>query len=225
MLSLFDINTIFLDLPGYPLSYIELIGIVTGLLSVWFAARSNILTWPIGLLNVVAFFFLFYQVRLYSDMLLQVFFFVTTCYGWYYWLNQDRNKVERKITTVSRRTRILTVLAILFGTVLLGYTMSRIHHDLPSHFPEPAAFPFPDAFTTVLSIAATFLLAMRKIEAWILWITVDVVAIFLYALKGIVFTSALYFVFLLIASFGLYHWIQLYRHENGNTAREISAAP
>lgn len=205
-----DINCIFLDLPGYPLSYIELIGIITGLLSVWFAARSNIWTWPIGLLNVIAFFFLFYQVQLYSDMFLQVFFFITTCYGWYYWLQQDRNKVERKITTVSQRARLLIVLSIILGTGLLGYTMSRIHLNLPVYFPEPAAFPYPDAFTTVLSVAATFLLALRKIEAWILWITVDVVAIFLYAFKGIVFTSGLYFVFLLLASFGLYHWIQLF---------------
>lgn len=85
MLDFLNINNICLTPFGYPLSYVELVGILTGLLSVWLAAKSHILTWPIGLVNVAAFFFLFYQVCLYSDMLLQVFFFVTTCYGWYYW--------------------------------------------------------------------------------------------------------------------------------------------
>lgn len=223
VLDILDINCIFLNVLGYSLSYIEMIGIVTGLLSVWLAARSNIMTWPIGLVNVVAFFFLFYQVQLYSDMFLQVFFFVTTCYGWYFWHRQDQSKVERKITTIAQTPRVCGVLAIVIGTAILGFIMSRIHLNLPVFFLEPAAFPYPDAFTTVLSVVATFLLAQRKIEACVCWVTVDLVAIFLYALKGIAFTSALYAVFLLIASFGLYHWIQLYRYENRNRTGEVHA--
>lgn len=223
MFPIFDINNICVTPLGYPLSYIELIGIVTGLVSVWCAARANIWTWPVGLVNVTAFFFLFYQVRLYSDVLLQVFFFVTTCYGWYYWRRQDVASDTGKITLLTHRARMVALAVLFAGTVALGYGMSRVHIHLPTLFPEPASFPYPDALTTVLSVAATFLLAQRKIESWVLWITVDVVSIGLYAMKEIVFTSLLYCVFLVIASFGLVHWRRVYHHESRTCAREIHA--
>jgi len=76
-----SIENICCTLLGYSLSYVELVGTVTGLVSVWLAARANILTWPVGIINVLAFFILFYQVRLYSDMALQVYFLATTIYG------------------------------------------------------------------------------------------------------------------------------------------------
>ena len=85
MPSPLDIDYTILQIAGYPLSLIELVGTASGLLAVWLAARAHIGTWPVSLLNVAAFFVLFYQVQLYSDMLLQVYFFVTSLYGWWHW--------------------------------------------------------------------------------------------------------------------------------------------
>ena len=83
--ALYDINYVLVQIGDYPLSLIEFLGTLTGLISVWLASRGNILTWPTGLLNVIAFFALFYQVRLYSDMVLQVYFFGMSIYGWWFW--------------------------------------------------------------------------------------------------------------------------------------------
>ncbi|MEO1053154.1 MAG: nicotinamide riboside transporter PnuC [Bacteroidota bacterium] len=202
-MDFFDINNIAFEVLSYPLSYVELIGTLFGLISVILAARANIWTWPTGIINEFAFFALFFQVRLYSDMLLQVFFFGVTVYGWYYW---GQAKSERKVEQLSNKWRLIYVIILIVGTVGLGAYIGQIHILLPELFPQSASYPFPDAFTTVASILATFLLSRKRIETWVLWILVDAVSVTLYILKGIHFVAIEYFVFLIICLFGFYNW-------------------
>ena len=85
MADFFDIDTIFFTLWGYSMSYLEFFGVVSGTFATWLAARSNVWTWPVAVVSVGLFFFLFYQVQLYPDMFLQVFFFITYLQGWWRW--------------------------------------------------------------------------------------------------------------------------------------------
>lgn len=219
--TLFSIDTIAFELIGYPISYLELVGTLTGLISVFLAARSNVLTWPVGLVNVSCFFLLFYQVRLYSDMLLQVYFWGMSIWGWIHWRQQNNEGTSVRWLSVGAKWRYAALCVV--GTLLLGALMQRIHLWLPAAFPEPAAFPYADAFTTVLSIAATVLLAQRVIETWILWILVDIAAIGIYHLKGIQLISWEYLIFLGIATWGLFNWLNLYAREKGTDHRQISS--
>lgn len=204
----FSTEYILFHIGDYPLSLIELVGTIFGLLSVWWAARANILTWPAGILNEIGFFVLFYQVQLYADMLLQVFFFVVTIYGWQKWRAQKDNQ-PLAITRLSQQWRGYYLLFLIIGTILLGYFNSQFHILWPSIFPEPAAYPYPDAFTTMASVLATFLLANKKWEAWLFWVIIDVICIILYFKKGIYVVAWEYVVFLVIASFGLYQWYRV----------------
>ncbi len=210
-MEIFEIENIVATILGYPLSYVELIGTISGLLSVWFATRQNIWTWPIGLINVVFFFAIFYQVQLYSDMLLQIFFFVASIYGWIIW--KKEMKEEEPIALLSRRSRFNFILLIAIATAGLGFLTSQIHLLLPNMFSSPAAFPFADAFTTIASILATILMAKRYLESWILWILVDIVSITLYALKQILFISFEYMIFLILATMGLILWNNTLKNE------------
>lgn len=192
---------------SYELSYIELIGTVFGLLAVYWASRENIWTWPASLINVTAFFILFYQINLYADMFLQIYFLIVSIYGWYNWL-QPKNK-EDVLLPISRMTQkelFIHAFLLVIGTIGIGYLMSQIHLWFPSTFTEPAAFPYPDAFTTTASILAMILLSQKKIENWLLWIAVDVVAVYLYYLKDILFVSVEYVIFLIICIFGYINW-------------------
>lgn len=150
MAAWLDLDTLAFTLFGYPMSYVELVGTVTGLVSVWLAARANVWTWPVGLVNVLAFFVMFYQIRLYSDMLLQVYFFVTTAYGWYYWSQRDDAHAHGRIVRLSARVRGVWLFGMSIAIFALGAFMSRVHGWWPGIFPEPAAYPYPDAFTTIL---------------------------------------------------------------------------
>jgi nicotinamide mononucleotide transporter len=210
--NLFDINSIFFTVLDYPISYVEFIGTVAGLVSVWLATKSNIWTWATGLVNVVFFFVIFYQVQLYSDMFLQGYFFAMSIYGWITWRKQDQAE-ENPITTLSNKNRIYFAVIIAVATAIFGTLMLNIHTTLPGIFSKPASFPYLDTFTTVASILATIFLARRIFETWILWITVDILSIGLYATKGIMLISIEYVIFLCLASYGFYNWYQLQKDE------------
>lgn len=201
--SWFDINYIVLQVGEYPLSLIELLGTISGLVSVYLATKGNILTWATGILNEIAFFILFYQVQLYSDMMLQVYFFVISAYGWLYW-NKSKNTKNPAVNQRISWTVIGSVLVV--GTVGLGLLKQQIHTLLPDLFPLPAQYPFADAFTTTASIMATILLARKQIENWILWIGVDLISIVLYFYRDIWFISFEYVLFLILATYGFFSW-------------------
>ncbi|XZF14728.1 nicotinamide riboside transporter PnuC [Chitinophagaceae bacterium MMS25-I14] len=198
-----SVHNVAFQLGAYPVSYIELVGTLFGLLSIWYASRANILTWSTGIVNEVALFILFFQVQLYADMMLQVYFFIVTIYGWYNWKQHPGAKA---ITTLSAKQRLLLVLATILGTVLLGDFFSHIHELLPQWFAKAASFPYTDSLVMMASILATVLLARKNIENWVLWILADVICTVLYFYKGIYALSAEYFVFLCLASYGLYEW-------------------
>lgn len=199
----FEITNVAFEILGYSVSYVEVIGTLFGLISVYFASRANILTWATGIVNEVFLGILFFQVQLYADMFLQLYFFIVTLYGWYNW---NTKPIENRISIITFRTRLFLVTAIIAGTLISGFLFINIHLYLPEYFRVQASYPFTDSFIMVLSIVATILLAKKKIENWYLWITVDLVCIILYFKKGVYFLSLEYFIFLWLASYGLYHW-------------------
>ncbi|RMD68810.1 MAG: nicotinamide riboside transporter PnuC, partial [Bacteroidetes bacterium] len=86
---------------------------------------------------------------------------------------------------------------ILAGAAAWGWFMAT-HTD--------ADFPYFDAFTTVASLVAQYLMARKKLENWIIWIIVDVVAIQIYYLKGLYVTSFLFVVYLGLSIKGWIDW-------------------
>jgi len=202
-MNFFEIKNVAFQIWDYPISYIELIGTLFGLISVYFASREKILTWGTGIVNEIFLFILFFQIQLYADMFLQIYFFLVTLYGWYRW---NSKTTETKISETSSRSRIFLAAAILFGTLISGSIFTNIHTHLPAYFKLKAAYPFTDSFVMVSSIVATILLAKKKIETWCLWVVVDLICIVLYFKKRVYFLSLEYFIFLCLASYGLYNW-------------------
>jgi nicotinamide mononucleotide transporter len=196
------------------MSYLEFFGTIAGGIAVWLSAKANIWSWPIGIINVVLFFFLFYQVQLYPDMFLQVFFFVTNLIGWWRWAHpkpgeEDRKK-ELKVSYMNRKQFSLIILIGLTGTYLFGTFAKNLHEIFPTVFNLPSAFPYADSFVTVMSIITTFLMIQKKVECWIMWIIIDAIATYLYFAKGIKFVGIEYLIFCFLASFGLWNWMKEY---------------
>jgi nicotinamide mononucleotide transporter len=214
-MSFFNIDNIFFEVWGYPMSYLEFFGTIAGGIAVWLSAKANIWSWPIGIVNVVLFFFLFYQVQLYPDMFLQVFFLVTNLIGWWRWANpkpgeEDRKK-ELRVSFMRWQQFALLSVTGLIGTYLVGTFAKNLHEIFPVVFNKPSAFPYADSFVTVMSIVTTFFMIQKKIESWIIWIIVDTIAAYLYFAKGIKFVGIEYIVFCFIAAYGLWHWVREYR--------------
>ncbi|MBC7450414.1 MAG: nicotinamide mononucleotide transporter [Cytophagales bacterium] len=202
-MNFFDIRHVAFELFGYPLSYVELIGTLFGLISVYLASKAHILTWATGIINEVCLSILFFQVQLYADMFLQFYFFITTLYGWYTWKYSLSGSV---VSRESNKKNALLAVLIVAGTVMSGYLIRRIHIDLPHYFIVQASYPFIDSFVMVSSMIATILLAQKKIETWFLWIAVDIVCILLYIQKEIYFLAVEYVLVLVISCYALYQW-------------------
>lgn len=215
MLDYLSINTALFTIWSYPMSYIEFFGTIFSLWSVWLVTNNKILNWPVGLVGVVLFGALFWQIGLYADFFEQIYFFATGIWGWWLWLqfrdSNDQVIGERRIIRISHSGRVAYVCAILLGTLALSQITIGLPSWFPALFPEPTAFPYLDALTTVMSFAATILLARKEFESWILWIIVDIIGVGLYFAKDVKLIALLYLIFLVLATKGLINWMRLMR--------------
>ena len=212
-MNVLNVHKVFFTFLGYPISYIEFSATLLIVIYVLLITRRILWAWPIGIIAFVLFAVLFYQVRLYSDFFEQFYYIGNGFYGWWLWLTSRKHSEnkELEISYISAKIRIVTASIIVAGSAALGFTMSRIHVYLPSLFPNPAAFPYIDAFATVMGFAAAALMAHRKIESWLLWICVDVICIGLYYARSVKFVAVLYIFFLALAINGLITWTKKIR--------------
>jgi len=224
-MQFFDIDHIFFEILDYPMSYLEFFSVISGLIAVALSAKAHIWSWPIGIINVVLSAFFYYQIQLYPDMFLMVFFFVTNIMGWWRWAHpkpgeEDRHN-ELKVSFMKWRQFVLLSLGGVAGTVVVGSMASRLHEWLPYLFSLPSSYPYADSFILVMSVITTFFMIQKKVECWIIWIVIDIVATCLYYIKGAKFFAVEYFVFTLIATFALWNWINEYRREQQRQSTTI----
>jgi nicotinamide mononucleotide transporter len=175
----------------------EVIGFVTGLLGVWLATRQNVWTWPVGLIGVLAYTVYNFQLKLYADVGLQLFYTVSGLYGWYEWLYGGRNHKELPVSKMTGNQVLLALFSGSFFTVLLAYIFGTY---------TDASFPFFDSALVAFSLVGQVLLTRKKIENWILWLVVDTGYVGMYILKGSYLTATLYFIFLGLAVKGFLDW-------------------
>jgi nicotinamide mononucleotide transporter len=179
-----------------PLNLTEVFGFVTGGVCVWLTVRQQIWSWPVGLANNVFFIALFFNARLFADMTLQFIYIVLGVLGWYWWLRGGERRSRLRVSRATPAT--LAVLAALVAATTWGLTLFlRSVGD---------AAPFLDALTTTLSLAAQYLLTRKLIENWYIWITADIIYIWLYANRGLPLTAVLYALFLGLCLLGLREW-------------------
>ena len=176
---------------------LEWFAAVTGLASVILTARRNILCWPVGIASVAAYLFFFARIKLYADSILQVFFLVTSFFGWWHWARGGEGHSAAPIRVLTFAHRVLTLAFVTAATDASGYLL-RYHTD--------ASFPFWDSLAAGLSIGAQVLLMRKALESWYLWIAVDLLSLGLYAAKAVWVTFGLYGIFLVLAIVGCIAW-------------------
>ncbi len=179
-------------------NYIELAGSILGLLYIFFSIRQHILTWPTGLLTSALYVYVFFISKLYADMGLQSYYVFISIYGWYFWI-KGGNKEKKKVQ-VSRLKKAL-LLKLAFVTVVI---YAIILYILLEHTDSPV--PYMDSMTTALSIVATWMLARKIIEHWVIWVFVDAFSVGLYMYKGLWPTSVLFIVYTIMAIVGYFEW-------------------
>jgi nicotinamide mononucleotide transporter len=181
-------------------NYIELIGATLGIAYIIFSIKQNIFTWPTGLATSALYIIIFFQAKLYADMSLQFYYVIISIYGWWLWLkgsNPD-GSTTIKVTKITKNFATKISIISLMLWFIIYYILSR-HTD--------SLVPVLDSFTTALSISATYLLARKVLEHWILWIIIDLVSVGLYIFKGLWPTTLLFLIYSAMAIIGYRSWL------------------
>jgi len=187
-------------------NYIELLGAILGFAYIFYSIRQNILTWPVGLLTSALYVWVFLTSKLYADMGLQLYYVVVSIYGWYEWLSgkQGDKKEGLKVSRIKLRLGIyLTIVSVLIF-MLIWYILSNFT-DSP--------VPMADALATGLSIVATWMLARKILEHWLVWIFVDAFSVGLFLYKNLLPTVILFVVYTIMAIVGYVEWKRDYMRE------------
>jgi nicotinamide mononucleotide transporter len=183
---------------GSATTWLEVTAFVLALIMVGCNIREVHWGWPLAIVSSLMYFALFWRSKLYGDAVLQVFFAVVACWGWFQWLRGVR--ADGSTLKVSAMTRnglagvviLCAVLWPLTGLFLKTYTDTDV--------------PWWDAFPTAVSVVAQFLLGRKLIENWLMWIVVNVVSVGLFAFKGLWLTALLYLIFIGLSVVGLRAW-------------------
>lgn len=204
---------------------LEFTAMLFGVVGVWFGKKENILVYPLGIISTVIYIYICYKFVLYGDFIINIYYTLMSIFGWYMWskvIDDKKNHIpisrtnsidKLKAFGIFMFTSIFVIVVYRYYNVMpselgflesINYTITNITSGSLENFKKIT--PFLDTFTTGIFFAAMWLMALKKIEHWILWIAGNIVAIPLYFVKGLGFTGIQFIVLLVIAYLGYKQW-------------------
>ena len=188
-------------------NYIELFGFLTGGLYIILSIMQSVWLWPVGLVTSATYIVVFFQSTLYADMALQVYYLLVSIYGWYFWVFGKKKNQELGDVKISKLNPIYWVWAVIVTlvlTVALYFPMKKYTN---------ASNPLWDGFVTAGSVVATWMLARKILEQWLIWIIVDGASIALFFIKGLYMTAILFIAYTILAFVGYLKWVNDFKKQ------------
>ncbi|MDG1778767.1 MAG: nicotinamide riboside transporter PnuC [Flavobacteriaceae bacterium] len=177
---------------------LEVLAVLLGILSVWYAKKENILVFPTGIISTILYVYICFKFVLYGDVIINIYYTMMSLYGWFMW----QRKIKGKTIAIAQSTTkdMMWALVIFVSTaafVVLVYLYFDRFNRITDYF---------DTFTTGVFFAAMWLMANKKIEHWLFWIVGNLISIPLYFVKGLGFSGLQFTVFLMLAIQGYFEW-------------------
>ena len=206
----------FAQYKGYPLHevYLELIAVIFGLLSVWYAKKDHIWVFPTGLVSTFIYAYLLWQWSLLGDSMINVYYFIMSIYGWYHWTRKKGDVDEFPVSVTTNKEKIMSV--VIFILTLIFVITVYLYFDKFTSW-----YSYLDTFLTAIFFVGMWLMAKRKIENWIFWIIGDLLSIPLYFAKGYTFTCFQYIIFTIIAVYGYLEWKKILNSSQNVELRQL----
>ena len=178
---------------------LEALAFITGIMSVWYAKKENILVYPTGIVCTVITVYLLYINQYFGDMMMNAYYSIMSIYGWWNWSRKKQGKYVVPVSRTDRKERLVGV-GLFFITMLITYLVyCAFEYDLevPNYI---------DIVTSGIFFTAMWYMANKKIENWTLWIIADIITIPLYAYRGLGMLSLQYLIFTILAIQGYIEW-------------------
>ena len=178
---------------------LEAIAFVFGIASVYLAKKEHIGVYPTGIVATLITMYLFFIDRLLGDMIMNAYYSIMSFYGWYEWSRvQDQKKVRQVSRVNEKEKRIAFVLIIV--TMIVMYAVYRLTGT------PIASSNGIDILSSGLFFTAMWLMALKKLENWTLWIIANCISVPLYAYRGWGMLSLQYVIFTVLAIQGYNQW-------------------
>lgn len=185
-------------------STLEYIGVLAGIISVWFSRKENILVYPIGLINTTIYIYISLKGDLFGEASVNIYYTIVSLYGWALW--SKGKKHHYRLLTITTSTLKEWIIQLCFFIAFYAIIFAALTY-LKKEF-APDAIPWADAFASATAYTGMWLMAKKKVESWYWWMLTNIASIPLYFVKGYVFTTVQYIVLLIMAFSGLKEWIK-----------------
>ena len=188
---------------------IEGVGAALAIAYLLLALKQNKLCWFAWIASSILYLYVMYQAGLYMESLIQVFYLCMGFYGLSQWSKTINDNQNTYVDLWSIGNHIFAISLVIVLSFLSGILLSNFSN---------ATLPFIDAFTTWGAIVASYMVAKKILENWIYWFVIDFISVFIFASRGLYFTSALFVTYLVIIYFGYKSWSKIRLNQNESTA-------
>lgn len=183
-------------------SLLEYIAVVTGIASVFFSKKENILVYPVGLVSTVIYIFISIEGSLFGEASVNFYYTVMSIYGWILWARKDQqHRIILHITNSSFKEWLHHLLFFAFFYVAIFFALTWAKNAFYAN-----TIPALDAFASATAFTGMWLMAKKKVESWYWWLATNITSIPLYFIKGYALTSVFYAILLVLAVLGLLEW-------------------
>lgn len=184
-------------------TWIEAIAVISGIVSVWYSRKENILVFPTGLLNTTIYIYLSFKGHLLGEASVNLYYTIMSLYGWYLWTrkNQTNQELILQITNSNTKERVQQFLFFAGVYAVIYFALVYLRKSF-----APEAIPWADALASASAYTAMWLMAKKKVESWFWWVLTNIASIPLYFIKGYAFTAVQFIVLLILAIAGWIEW-------------------
>ncbi len=183
---------------------LEAIAVASLLAYLVLAIRQNALCWPAAIIGTAIYVVLMFQVGLYMESVLQLFYIGMAIYGWYTWRHGNGPNKQLLITSWPLAFNILPIAVIFAFTLISGYLLATF---------TKAAMPYLDSFTTWAAVITTWMVARKILQNWHYWFVIDSISVYLYVSRGLWLTAMLFVLYLVLILIGYRTWLQSAREQ------------
>ena len=181
---------------------IEIIAVITGLLSVWFSNKINVLVFPVGMISLALYVGIFIHNGLYANSVINFLYFIISIYGWWNWARQrttvnsqqSTDRGELKVSYLNKKENIITATIFCISIFLICiFTPKELSVKL-------------DYITSAAGLIAMVLTSMKKVDNWMYYLLADIILIPLCIYNGLYLTSLQYVAYTILAIMGYISW-------------------
>ncbi len=193
---------------------LEAVVFVFGIASVWYAKQENILVYPTGLIATTITVYLLFLAGYFGEMVLNGYYSIMSIYGWYKWSQKGDGNTTLPITRTNNNEKIIGIGIFFFTIVVIFVVYKFFGYEIKTE-------NYIDMFLSGLFFTAMWFMALKKIENWTLWIIGDIIAIPLYAYRGLGILSLQFIIFTILAIQAYLAWRKILNNSRQQTEETL----